>query len=76
MATEYLLDTNILSAALRGEPRALLNHLAGLAPNRLHLSSIALAELATGAEKSARKSTLLAAVRDLTAGIGVSGFRR
>ncbi|MDP1697507.1 MAG: type II toxin-antitoxin system VapC family toxin [Xanthomonadaceae bacterium] len=74
MAAEYLLDTNILSAALRGEPQVLLNRLARMAPSRLHLSSIVLAELQTGAEKSARKSALLAAVRDLTAEMPLAGF--
>lgn len=74
MAAEYLPDTNILSAALRGEPRALLNRLAGIVPARLHLSSIVLAELATGAEKSARKADLLAAVQSLTAGMPLASF--
>lgn len=69
MAASYLLDTNILIAALRGEPRSLLNRLAGIAPNRLHLSSIVLAELVTGAEKSERRSATLAAVKDVIQGM-------
>lgn len=67
MASEYLLDTCIISAAMRGQPRALLNRLAGLAPERLHLSTLVLAELATGAGLGTRKAETLAAVRDLTA---------
>lgn len=66
MASGYLLDTCILSAAIRGEPRALLNRLAGLAANRLYLSALVLAELATGAELGTRKASTLATVRDLT----------
>lgn len=66
MAAEYLLDTCIVSAAMRGQPRKLLNRLAGLAPERLHLSALVLAELTTGAELSQRPAETLAAVRDLT----------
>ena len=74
MAAGYLLDTNILSAGLRGEPRALLNRLAGLAPNRLHVSCIVLAELMAGAELGTRKATTLAALVDMTAGMTVLPF--
>ncbi|MGQ0622361.1 MAG: type II toxin-antitoxin system tRNA(fMet)-specific endonuclease VapC [Panacagrimonas sp.] len=52
MAARYLLDTNILIAAIGGESAKLLNRIATLAPERLCLSSIVLAELLTGAEKS------------------------
>lgn len=52
MSATYLLDTNTVIAALKGQPRALLNRLAELAPERLGLSSIVLAELCIGAEKS------------------------
>lgn len=67
MADAYLLDSCTIIAALRGEPAALLNRLVTIAPNRLHLSSIVLAELATGAEKSsdrARKRKVLAELTD------------
>lgn len=52
MATRYLLDTNTIIAARKGEPASLMNKLAGLAAERLCLSSIVLSELLTGAEKS------------------------
>ena len=52
MATRYLLDSNVLVAALKGEPPSLLGRLAGLATDRLCLSCIVLGELLTGAEKS------------------------
>lgn len=74
MATAYLLDTNIVSAAMRGEPPALLNRLAGLAPERLHLSALVLAELETGAELGNRRAATLAAVRSLTEGMPVVPF--
>lgn len=74
MATSYLLDTNILSAALCGKPHALLNRLAGIARERLHLSALVLAELATGAELGERRASTLGAVRDLTAGMELLPF--
>lgn len=52
MSTCYLLDSNILIAALKGQPTALLNRMAGLATERLCLSALVLGELLTGAEKS------------------------
>ena len=52
MAAHYLLDTNVIIAAVDGHPASLLNRLAGLAQERLCLSPIVLAELLTGAEKS------------------------
>lgn len=48
----YLLDSNAVIAALKGQPAALLNRLARLPPERLCLSSIVLGELLTGVEKS------------------------
>ncbi|HEY8011654.1 MAG TPA: type II toxin-antitoxin system VapC family toxin [Rudaea sp.] len=74
MSERYLLDTNIVSAALRGEPRALLNRLAGIAPACMHLSSLVFGELVTGAEKSERRAATLAAVRDLTASMTPAPF--
>ena len=52
MAASYMLDTCIVIAAMKGEPRSLLNHLAGLAPSRLFLSSMVHAELLYETEKS------------------------
>ena len=53
-----MLDANILIAALKGEPVALLNRLATLAHSRICLSSIVLAELLTGAEKSRKNKAI------------------
>jgi tRNA(fMet)-specific endonuclease VapC len=74
VAAAYLLDTNIFSAFLRGEPRALLNRMSGLAPERLLVSPLVLGELLTGAEKSNHRATTLAAVRELTAGMTHAAF--
>ena len=69
MADAYLLDSCTIIAALRGEPAALLNRLVTIAPNRLHLSSIVLAELATGAEKSPDRARKRKALAELTDGM-------
>ncbi len=74
MASGYLLDTCIVSAAMRGEPRTVLNRLAGIAAERLHLSALVLGELATGAELGERRAATLAAVRDVTAGMTLLPF--
>lgn len=52
MAASYLLDSNTIIAGIKGEPRALSSRLAGMASSRLLLSSLVLAELQAGAEKS------------------------
>jgi len=69
VAASYLLDSNILIAAIKGEPRALLNRLAGMAANRLCLSSLVLAELSVGAEKGPGAARRHADIADLTAGM-------
>ena len=69
MAASWMLDSNILIAAIKGEPRALLNRLARIAPNRLHLSSIVLAGLGTGAEKSRDQARRRADIAELTQGM-------
>lgn len=74
MATEYLLDTNIFSAIMRGDSRVLLNRIAAMATNRLHLSSIVLAELRSGAERSPASTRLLADIALIAAGMPVLPF--
>lgn len=66
MTTRFLLDTNTVIAALKGEPASLLNRLAGIAAERLCLSAIVLSELLTGAEKSRNADRVRAAVVALT----------
>lgn len=75
MAAEYLLDSNIIIAALNGSSRPLLNRLAGLAPQRLHLSSIVLAELLTGIAKSGLgAATRHATLKELVGGLMPAPF--
>lgn len=70
MAAEYLLDSNIIIAALNGSSRALLSRLAGLAPQRLHLSSVVFAELLTGVAKSGTgAASRRASLNDLVDGL-------
>jgi tRNA(fMet)-specific endonuclease VapC len=74
VTARYLLDSNILIAAIKGEPTSLLNKLAGLAPERLCLSSVVLAELFTGAEKSRESDRRKADLAELTQGMEVVPF--
>jgi tRNA(fMet)-specific endonuclease VapC len=67
VAAAYLLDSNAVIAALRGESRSMLGRLARIAPSRLQLSALVLAELLTGAEKGAQPSRARAALAELTA---------
>lgn len=69
MAASYLLDSNIVIAAIKGEPPRLLNRLAGMATNRLCLSSLVEAELLYGAEKSRHGTQARAALDSVTAGM-------
>jgi tRNA(fMet)-specific endonuclease VapC len=74
VAAEYLLDTNILIAALNGTSSPLLNRLAGFAPSRLQLSPVVLGELLLGAEKSQRREAALSAVQELAESMAALPF--
>lgn len=74
MADAYLLDTCTIIAALKGQPRTLLNRLASLAPSRLHLSGVVLAELRYGAEKSRHSAQARNAVEVVTQGFAALPF--
>jgi len=74
VAAGYLLDTNIFSALLRGEPGSLLNRIANLAPKRLCVSSLVLGELLAGAEKSDRRAATLGAIRDVISDMAHAPF--
>ena len=51
---KYLLDTNICIALIRHQPAALIQRITAHAPGDVGISSITLAELAHGVEKSER----------------------
>jgi len=59
---KYLLDTNICIALIHQRPAALLQRLIALKPGEMGLSSITLAELIYGADKSAQPEQNLAAL--------------
>ena len=69
----YLLDTNIAIFALRHRPPALQAHFVD-ARGQLSISSISVAELAFGAEKSSRPSENQRAVDEFLALIDVIDF--
>jgi len=74
VSADYLPDTNIISAMMRGEPRAVLSRVANLAPERFHLSGIVRAELLAGAELSARRALLRSSIAALTSGMTPAPF--
>ena len=59
---KYLLDTNICIALIRQKPAALLQRLTSLQPGDAGISSITLAELFHGVEKSARPEQNMSAL--------------
>lgn len=71
MSAGYLLDSNTIIAAIKGESRALLNRIVTFAPSRLYLSAIVFAELRYGAEKSRQGARARAALD-----VVVSGFEQ
>lgn len=74
VASGYLLDTCIVTAAMRGAPATVLNRLSTIATTRLYLSTLVLGELTAGAEKSPRRDILMAAIRDITTEMPVLPF--
>lgn len=74
MAISYLLDTNILILAINGSRPGIQSRLAQLAPSRLLMSTIVLAELLTGAENSGRPTAALAAVSLISEAMTLAGF--
>ena len=61
---KYLLDTNILIAALKGHP-LVCQHLETLKPSQIFLSSIVLGELVLGAENSQQRQKNLAKLKKI-----------
>lgn len=59
---KYLLDTNICIALIRQKPAALIQRLTSLQPGDAGISSITLAELFHGVEKSARPEQNMSAL--------------
>jgi tRNA(fMet)-specific endonuclease VapC len=74
VAASYLLDSNTIIAGIKGEPRALLNRLAGLASSRLFISALVFAELQLGAEKSSQTARAQSVLQVFIDGMEVLPF--
>lgn len=72
----WLLDTNVLIHAVRGRPPAVRTHLQQQSPDDLVVSSITIAELWYGAEKSVNPAAKRAAWESVLAPFQVIAFDR
>ena len=71
---KYLLDTNICIALIRNKPAALLQQLTSHQPGDVGISSITLAELVHGAEKSAQVERNMSALQQFLLPIELADF--
>lgn len=71
---KYLLDTNICIALIRRKPAALIQRLIANTPGEVGVSTITVAELAHGAEKSAQPEQNLAALAQFLLPLEVAAF--
>jgi len=71
---KYLLDTNICIALIRQKPKALLQRLTSHEPGDVGISSITLAELFHGVEKSARPEQNKSALEQFLLPLVLSDF--
>jgi len=71
---KYLLDTNICIALIRNKPAALLQQLTSHQPGDVGISSITLAELVHGAEKSAQVERNMSALQQFLLPLELADF--
>jgi tRNA(fMet)-specific endonuclease VapC len=71
---KYLLDTNICIALIRQKPAALIQMLTSLHPGDAGISSITLAELFHGVEKSVRPEQNMSALEQFLLPLGLADF--
>ncbi len=71
---KYLLDTNICIALIRHKPAALIQQLISQQPGDVGISSITLAELVHGAEKSAQVERNLSALQQFLLPLELADF--
>ena len=71
---KYLLDTNICIALIRQKPADLIQRLTSLRPGDAGISSITLAELFHGAEKSARPEQNMSALEQFLLPLDLADF--
>ena len=73
---KYLLDTNICIALIRQKPPALIQRIISHRPGEVGISSITLAELAHGVEKSAQPEQNMSALQQFLLPFEVSDFEQ
>ena len=71
---KYLLDTNICIALIRQKPAVLIQRLTSLQPGDAGISSITLAELFLGVEKSARPEQNMSALEQFLLPLDLADF--
>lgn len=71
---KYLLDTNICIALIRQKPTVLIQRLTSLQPGDVGISSITLAELFHGVEKSARPEQNMSALEQFLLPLDLADF--
>ena len=71
---KYMLDTNICIGLIRQKPQKLIRRLTRCAPGEVGVSSITIAELAHGANKSNRIEQNLSALEQFLLPIEVADF--
>ena len=71
---KYLLDTNICIALIRQKPAALIQRLTSLQPGDAGISSITLAELFHGVEKSSRPEQNMSALEQFLLPLDLADF--
>ena len=71
---KYLLDTNICIALIRQKPAALIQRLTSLHPGDAGISSITLAELFHGVEKSVRPEQNMSALEQFLLPLDLADF--
>jgi tRNA(fMet)-specific endonuclease VapC len=71
---KYLLDTNICIALIRQKPAKLLSHLTSTEPGEVGISSVTLAELFYGVEKSTQPEKNRAALQQFLLPLELADF--
>ncbi|MFZ5820716.1 MAG: type II toxin-antitoxin system tRNA(fMet)-specific endonuclease VapC [Chloroflexota bacterium] len=71
---KYMLDTNICIGLIRQKPQRLVERLTQCAPLEVGVSSITVAELAYGAQKSSRVEQNMSALEQFLLPLEIAGF--
>lgn len=71
---KYLLDTNICIALIRHKPKELIDRLTACKPGEVGISTITMAELTHGAQKSSQSEQNMAALEEFLLALEVIDF--